>query len=39
MHGFLVVQGVHKGQVDHPAEVDNIRPRLVLDTLLVGGRI
>jgi hypothetical protein len=39
VHGFLVVQRVHKGQVDHPAKVNDICARLVLDTLLFGGSI
>ena len=34
VHCFFVVERVHNGQVDDPAEVDEVGLRSILDTLL-----
>ena len=35
--GFLVVKGIHDGQIDHPAQIYEIRFGVVFDTLLLGS--
>ena len=34
---FLVVEGIHDGQIDHPAQIDEIRFGAVFNTLLLGN--
>lgn len=35
--GFLVVEGIHDGQIYHPAQINEIRFSKVFNTLLVGN--
>jgi hypothetical protein len=35
--GFLGVEGIHDGQIDHPAQINEVRFGTVFNTLLLGN--
>jgi hypothetical protein len=34
---FFVVEGIHDGQIDHPAQINEVRFGTIFNTLLIGN--